>query len=292
MNIKIITRENIPCWYELSWRPKTPAIILRIHRDFLKEIKINFQNASIVKALMDSFGFTEFSGDFEQDIGFNKVFKRGKEKSGFIAFAAKIPKIKKLTDRKCRQCGGSGKDDLRDMECPFCDGKGREYIMDWRQAETISASFTVLTMVLNYCEKHTSVPFPQLMTVETITRRDMHGGSLGGDISIPLRQWLISVSHRGGTPEVTAAMKIAYGRMFGLRYYNDFHFRVDVRECGGFTADCPGDACGIHPHGWYMRDGEGYQFSCHNVDTVGQQITLLAGLAALHDKARKEIKLL
>jgi len=290
MDIKMITRKNIPCWYELSWRSKTPAIILRIHRDFLKEIKIDFQNAPIVKSLMNGFEFAEFSGDFEQDIGFNKVFKHGKEKDGFISFAAKIPKIKKLTDRKCWQCGGSGKDDLRDMECLLCDGKGRDYIMDWHLAEAISASFSVLFMVLSFCEKDTSAPFPQLMTVETITRRDSHGGSLGGDVGISLRQWLISVSHCG-VPEITAAMKTAYGRMFELRYYHrDFDFCVNVRECGGFTADCPGDACGIHPNDWYMRNGEGYQFTCHNVDTVGQQLTLLAGLAALHDKARKEIK--
>lgn len=30
-----------------------------------------------------------------------------------------------------------------------------------------------------------------------------------------------------------------------------------------------------------------YEFSCNNIDTFAQQLTLLAGLAALHDKIRK-----
>ncbi len=50
MNIRMITREDIPCWYELSWQPKPPALILRIHRDFLKEMNVDLQNAPIVKS--------------------------------------------------------------------------------------------------------------------------------------------------------------------------------------------------------------------------------------------------
>ena len=287
MNIRMITREDVPCWYELSWQSKPPTLILKIHRDFLKEMKVDLLNAPIVKAFMKEFEFAEFSGDFEQDVGFNKVFKRSEEKDGFIAFRVEIPKIKKLTDKKCRQCGGSGKDDLRGEECLFCDGKGKDHIIDWHRAEAISASFSIFLMVLGHCEKDTSAPFPQLMLVETITRRDIHGGSLGGEISIPLRRWLISACSREDLSEVVSAMKAAYGKMFGLRY-NEFSFRVDVRECGGFIMDCPGDACGLHPTDWYMRDGEGYRFSCHNVDTALQQLALLAGLAVLHDRARQK----
>ncbi len=238
---------------------------------------------------MKEFEFAEFGSDFGCDIGFNKIFKRGEEKDGFIAFLVEIPKIKKLTNKECRQCGGSGKDDLRQDKCIFCDGKGKEYVIDWHQSEAVSASFSIFTMVLGHCEKDTSAPFPQLMLVETITRRDMHGGSLGGEISIPLRRWLISTCSRDDLSDVVLVMKTAYDKMFGLRDYHKFSFRVEVREGGGFIMDCPGDACGLHPADWCMRDGEGYRFSCHNVDTSGQQLTLLAGLAALHDWARKEL---
>ncbi len=69
MNIKIITRETIPCWYELSWQAKPPALILRIHRDFLKGMNINLQKAPIIKSYLKEFAFVEFSCDFERDIG-------------------------------------------------------------------------------------------------------------------------------------------------------------------------------------------------------------------------------
>lgn len=53
--------------------------------------------------------------------------------------------------------------------------------------------------------------------------------------------------------------------------------------------NCPGNACGIHPVIHWEEGENGYKFSCHNVDTPMQQLTLLAGLATLHDKARQEM---
>ena len=206
-------------------------------------------------------------------------------------FFIKIPKVKKTTNEKCSHCNGSGKNDDLDEDCFFCDGTGKDYIMDWRLAETISASFTVLTKLLWNCKTDTSAASPQLLTVDTTTREGMHGGSLDGKISIPLRIWLSSFNSRTEIPEVVQAMITAYDQMLGLRDFHIFNFRFYVRDNGKFIADCPGDACGIHPSNWYAEKGKGYEFSCHNVDTPMQQITLLSGLATLHDKARKEIKL-
>jgi len=63
-----------------------------------------------------------------------------------------------------------------------------------------------------------------------------------------------------------------------------------VRDRGWLGIGCSGDRTGLHPSSISsMGAGEGYRFSCHNVDTPMQQIALLAGLAALCDKARKEI---
>ena len=81
-----ITEEDIPCWYGLSWREKEPAIVLRIHKDFIENLDVEIQNSPIVQSLINDFNFGEFSGDFEGDIGFDKVFKRIGEKDGFIEF--------------------------------------------------------------------------------------------------------------------------------------------------------------------------------------------------------------
>ena len=292
MEFRCITEQNIPCWYELSWQEKPPAIILRIHKDFIENLDIKVQDSPIVKSLKEDFNFKEFSNDFEGDIGFDKVFERTGEKDGFIEFLAKIPKVKKRTNEKCPHCNGTGYDQDLDRECFSCKGTGKDYIMDWHLAEAISASFSVFTTLLNWkCETDTSADFPQLLTVNTMTREGLHGGSLDGKISIPLRKWLSSFTDHANIPEMIQAMITAYNQMLGLRGYQQFSFQVYVRKSGGFIADCPGDACGIYPSdNWHMKEGEGYKFSCHNVDDAVQQITLLAGLAALSDKARKEIK--
>jgi len=77
----------------------------------------------------------------------------------------------------------------------------------------------------------------------------------------------------------------------GLGSFDEYDFRAYVRnDKGGLVFDCPpGNACGIYPSNWDMDKGRGYKFNCHNVDNAAQQITLLAGLATLHDYARKEI---
>lgn len=287
---KCITEENIPSWYELSWQEKKPAIILRIHKDFVKNLDVKIEESLIVKSLIEDFSFKEFSSDFTRDIGFDKVFKHAGEKNGFVEFLIKIPKVKKRTNEKCSHCKGTGYDQDLDRECFSCEGTGKDYILDWYPAEAISASFTVFTTPLNWkCETDTSANFPQLLTVNTITREGMHGGSLDGKISIPLRKWLSYFDDHAEIPEMLQAMKTAYNQMTGLRDYHQFGFQVYVKG-GGFVADCPGDACGIYPSDWNMKEGKGYKFSCHNVDTPMQQITLLAGLAVLCDKARKEIK--
>lgn len=298
-DFKWIIRENIPCWYELSWQEKPLAIILRIHRDFIEnfvaEMKTLPQDWPVVKSLMEEFKLTDFGGDFRQDIGFSKVFKHRGEKDGFTEFLVAIPKIEKKTDKKCPNCNGLGKEkEPYERECLWCKGTGKVYIMDWRLARAVSASFTVFTSMLSvgFCKKDTSAPFPQLLTVKTITGRDMHGGSLSGEVSIPLRNWLASLKDGTNLLEVSQATKMTYGHMFvgGLRHFSEYYFRAYARENGGFIIDCPGDACGLHPSGWNRPEGQGYEFSCHNVDTPAQQITLLAGLAVLHEKARREIK--
>lgn len=290
MNPKMIIHETVPSWYELLWKEEPPSIGLRIHKEFIESNKIDFKKAPIVKYLAESLRLSAFSGNFNKDIGFGGVLKHTEERDGFGEFVAEIPQIKKKTDKKCTDCNGTGKRKYDpDKKCMFCDGSGIEWIMDWKDAFVISASFSVLTGWLKYCKIETSAPFPQLLTVDTITKEDMHGGSLSGDISIPMRIWLESLGERVELTEMTRAMKIAYGRMFGSHDHNMYRFDAYATN-GRFIANCPGDACGLHPSDWYARKKEGYEFSCHNVDSPAQQITILAGLGALINRAQEEIK--
>jgi hypothetical protein len=262
--VKFITRENIPCWYELSWDKKTPGIILRIHRDFIKNTEFDFLNSWQVKELMEDFKFPEFKADFNQDIGFGGAFKnQGKNKDGFWNFLVEIPQIKTATG------------------------------VDFRQADIISGSFTTLTNFLSsLCKKETSTPFSQLITLNTITKSNLiqKGYSFSGEISFLLRRWLADVSGRREIPEVIQAMKTAYQKMsVSFKYYEN-EFRMNIWENGGLSISCPGDACSLYSDQSVSNNTKGYKFGSDNVDNPMQQITLLAGLAALHDRARKEIK--
>ena len=164
---------------------------------------------------------------------------------------------------------------------------------DFVPSFTISASLAILFDLLQFPEYTTSSPVPQLAVLQSgVNSNGMHGAPLGGEFSIPVRKWLASLGEHTSISEMTESMRTAYRKMFPFRfrYYHehDFHASVDYHN-GWLNISCPGNACGLNPT--RIEDGDkGYKFSCHNLDTPMQQITLLAGLAALHDRARREIK--
>jgi len=292
--IKNIICDVLPCWYEFSWREiLPPAIILRVHKDFIEETrerKINFENP-MIWGLKQQFKFESFVGDFDKDFGFNGVFLRKGEAGEFIEFIIPIPKVKKEGGH-CDSCGGSGKnEELLHGECLMCFGSGKKYVYNWKTPRAISASLNIFSTLASFPERETQAKFPQLMTVNVATREGMHGGSLSGECSIPFAKWAEKFyrGERNFVPEVLEAMKSSYHHMFGLSEFEVHDFYAHMNN-GFFFTSCPGNACGLHATSQRLQEDRGYEFSCHNIDTPMQQITLLAGLAALHDKARKEMK--
>jgi hypothetical protein len=295
--IKMLTYERIPCWYELSFRKEKPAIIFRIHKDFIAHTESISQTAPIVMGFMSHFGFKKFSGSLAGNFGFDDSFIFEGIKEDFAEFAVDIPTIKKYSGKKCEECNGSGKDRFLNDECLRCEGTGKDWFYDWKLASAISASFTTILLWMRFPEKETSSLLPQLMTVFTVTEDEMHGGSLGGAYSVELCNWMRSlyVQNKGRyeVAEMTEAMKIVHKKMFGaLRFGQEHDLWAKIEnDSGWLNVNCPGDACGLHPGDSYgPQKKRGYEFACHNVDNPMQQITLLAGLAALHNKARREIK--
>jgi len=119
---------------------------------------------------------------------------------------------------------------------------------------------------------------PQLITLQTIVQNGMHGGSLGGLFSEKMGTFLRETTSEFISP-VSQAMLCAHKKMDRLRSYDKHFFRYNLNE-GRTYLSCPGDACDVlfEPQDREMRGGN---ISCHNVDSVFQQITLLAGLAKL-----------
>lgn len=291
--MKILIHESIPCWYEFGWDAESIAIVLRIHQDFIVRYPRISEDCAYVQVFLKEFGFKEFSGDFAGDIGFEKVFHNNGVKGEFVEFIIPIPVLRKDTGEICKICGGSGDGNHRDEKCICCGGSGNEYCIDWHKGHLISATFTtILPYLLLWSDDETNCSLPQLFTVQTITEVGMHGGSLGGAFGVELVKWFSTFSPPHVINEMVDAMKMAYEQLFAQRphRFDRFNARIDY-ENGWLNVDCPGDACGLNPsYGGVNKDGHGYGVGCHNVDTCAQQLTLLAGLAALHDKARKEIK--
>lgn len=296
-----IDRENMPCLYELLWDGKTPAIVIKMHRDFVESCSVQSES-QIIRYFIRGFGFSVFDCFREnlfgeQLFGFDGAFQKIGEENDFVIFEARIPRVKKQLNEACRECNGTKQDrNLEGEKCLYCEGTGRESVMDWKPAYAISASFTVFFELasLRYCKKSkTSCTFPQLIIVETITEKKQHGGSLYGTYSIPLTRFLSSFRPDSEMVEMTEAMVEAWKKMFGeTDEYDKYSFWAKVAYKNGWlNVSCPGDACGLHPgDSSGPEPGRGYKFSCHNVDSPMQQMSLLAGLAALCDKARKEIK--
>ena len=319
--------ENIPCWYELSFDEKTLAIIVRLHKDFV-EFCLSIKEGSFVESFMKEFKFSSFNGNLTKgNFGFEESFKRMGEENNFVVFSVPIPALEKIRMKTCGYCQGHKKDMLfgedctkcnatgqesrmkicascdngrsfSGEDCRWCEGRGQavDSYMDWNRLFAISATVTLFFEFASfgqYTDKIITSKFPQLILVNTTTAKGMHGGSLDGAYSIPLVNWLTSLTINKQIEEVVSAMVQTCKKIKGR--FDDFDeintwARVS-NSYGCLHINCPGDRSGLYPSLLgNIAYGRGYQFSCHNVDSPDQQLTLLAGLGALCDKARKEIK--
>jgi hypothetical protein len=86
--------------------------------------------------------------------------------------------------------------------------------------------------------------------------------------------------------EMVEAMRVACHKMFSVHSFHEDEL-LTKNENGRLTIDCPIGRSGLYPSDAWKENGR--VFSGHNVNNAAQQITLIAGLAALHDKTRKEI---
>lgn len=291
--MRLITREDVPCWYELSWEGKSNSIILKIWEGYIKDNTVDFDKAFIVSSLKENFQFKKFYADFYGDnFGFEKSFKNDGIKDGFLNFKTCLPVVRMKDDKPCGYCNGTGQNSLfEDEKCLFCEGNGFPFLYKWEEAYALSATFTLIFTYLGISEKESNSKRPQLITVSTITDKEMHGGSLSGQFSIGLVSWMRSIKNPKNLLSSLKKAAIKSFKKMDMRSndpdnFYDHQFRVRL-DNGRLIMDCPGDACDIHPETWREGDDEGYSFSCHNVDTPMQQLTLIAGLAALHDEARK-----
>lgn len=327
MDFVSLERENVPCLYELSFEPKTPAIIVRAHKDFLAKAPV-IHEAPIINCLKMELGFDSFAEDILYgNFGFNGVFQRIGEENGFVVFKVEIPVLRKpevivcplcAGDKrsffgKCDKCKGKGcivvacpdcqgsKENEFGQKCFECFGRGIKIKFDSDPLYAISGTFNVffnMAALQHTRDKMTSCQFPQLILVNFATEKKMHGGSLDGTYSIQVARHLSNLGaelvdhqHCVEVTEMAEAMAVVWKKLFGeLDNYDKHQLTAWVTNNNGWlNVKCPGDACVLHPADQTgPKKGKGYEFSCHNVDNPWQQLTLLASLAVLCDMVRKE----
>lgn len=283
----ILVRESLPRWYGLSWNAREKAIVLSIHEDLFRTHR-TIPSSDLVRLVMDEFKFSSFNLSFETDFGFDGALIFRKKKGDFRHFVGPLPEIRKRLNDPCDDCKGSGKQDWGYGKCLLCDGKGKKVVYDHKPGFALSASLNLFFSTVYFPEEKTSAKIPQLMTVQLTTQASAHGGEMSGMYSPELVNWLCCESNES-VSFVSKAMRLAHGRMVGNQFCSPSDFRAHISQNGWFVTSCPGSGCGLHPIERRMGH-EGCEFSSHNVDSPHQQLTLLAGLAALHDRVDRDLR--
>lgn len=287
----ILVRESLPRWYGLSWRPNGVALVLSIHEEFLcrgkREGLVHPGNVGPIK---NKFEFTSFDPSFETGFGFDGALVFERSENNFRFFIAPLPQIRKQLDEACENCGGTGRDEWREDACLWCRGEKKKVIHDHKPGFALSASLNLFFRAAYFIDNKTSSKLPQLFTVRLVTERGMHGAELGGMYGIEFVNWLRGQPMGRNLNVMTEAMWLAHNRLIGNNLYDSHNFRASVHnEDGWLNVTCPGDGCGLNPGSRGIDPGRGYEFSSHNVDNPHQQLTLLAGLAALHERVDQEL---
>jgi hypothetical protein len=287
--MRMLTREDVPCWHEFSHiQSPSPTIVIRVHKGFVAR-HILSSKAPIIESIRRELGLqSEFQPRLDADFGFSGNLKF-KHQAEFNEFHLALPRIYTVYDRPCQMCQGSGQDELLDRECLFCRGFKKDSGYDYTQAYELCGSLQILLQFLQLVDVETTSSQSQLMLVETVCRRGSN--AIGGTFARPLARWFVAGGPRN-LVRMVETMQSAWSHMMQPRSESLDHrqFRASITYGdGALHVDCPGDACGLNPHHLGIRPQEGYRFSDHNVDSPAQQLTLLAGLAALHDQAREEI---
>ena len=242
-----------------------------------------------VEGLQKGFELGAFLNGSDGRFGFGGALEYRGVHGDFLDIRAPMPPVRKVTEELCKRCNGTGKDEDLDRECLRCEGEKQNVIYDHHGTHAVSATLSLLLEHLEFYKEGTSASVPQLLIVRLGMRAEPRAYFVGGMYSIPLVNVLKKFSAQRDAPAMTDAMRSAYDRMVGVRPYMErFYARVDDPN-GWLNVSCPGQACSLNPHHDGIREGYGYEFSDHNVDTAFQQLTLLAGLAALHDAVRREL---
>lgn len=290
--MKTLELEDIPRWYTLTIDKDTgfPCIVIYKHATslvgvfhpdvisrFRGEFGLKYDEYYLTEILSNTFGFNTSS---------SKLIEKVAEDQFTLTYRLNLPIIKKLGDTKCSYCNNGIKHKTGDI-CSYCDGGGKEYDFDYKPAYALSLGLQMLL----YCLSDTTtiseglVDIKQLLTLNIVTNNDMNGGSVFGQYSPYMVSLLKLMGEDIEFTEAEEIMMKVHCHMWQGTKYHLREFRAYQHLPANLIISVPGDACDIctHPHVHEIKEGDGVQFSPHNMDTLLQQFTVITGLAAVCD---------
>jgi len=160
----------------------------------------------------------------------------------------------------------------------------------WLAMKRPQITLCVLESVLQYEEAPSNdMELQQLFIVQAMCEQKMHGASMAATLSPAFRQWI--ETNRGLAESTARQAMVTVAEWMWPDYFSgdkfsrgmaEREYRVWHHEDGrGLMIDVPGNATGIYVDGHSLNDGPGWHLDCHNLDTVIQQLELLAGLCTM-----------
>ncbi len=251
LNAHQLHMQDAPAWYDLS--PSNDGIIISVHPAEYDDLMTLLRTTSAQDFVGDQKVGPFISPD-ERAWGFGSTIVTGAlDERGWRTINCEFPKP------------------VRD-EFP------------WERLYTVSFTLQLVFDHLNAGGNKTAESRRQCFSVALFTGREAWGGGIGAKLSPSTVRWLRSID-QPVIDRINADMARLGQRLFGPKFARKDEFQVWLRSDGIPIFNCPGDACDLSPTG--DNYDPGCELSPHNTDTPMQQLTLLAGLAALCQEARK-----
>lgn len=214
--------------------------------------------------------FKRFEPDLAKGFGFDGAFETGIEDGEY--FVAKAPLIRER---------------------------------DLTTAVSFGALFGVLEFLPEFSEQYLKITAPgdpkrqQFMLLRSAVSLEGNWmrAPLGGTLAPVFVRWIERVHESPPDLEqVEEAMLHAWNALsqYQIKKRKGPHsfmgLGCSLGEKGRLDLSTLGNACTLSTEDWWqLEDGEGLDLACHNLDTPIQQLSLLAGMAKLHDLADQDI---
>jgi len=273
-----VAEKDFPRMYSFSWKENGTdcSIVFQISRDAISIVSEELKdNSYMVECEEEEFGFKKFGSDiYAKRYGFEDCAIVNQLKDGSIELVFELVTV----------------NNEKSMQHLFA----------------CAATIHVLTnSLMSVPEKEIKDSLPQFITISTACYKNKphgHGGNIHGELNKDVKRYLMYHYEKKGEilKSVFSALFKAATKINGkkLDRLSKSLYSAEVRAENGFLSiDCPGNSCGLNTEKtdeayYLLRQGKkeedfGMDLICHNVDTITQQIVLIAALAALSDEVKK-----